>query len=185
MAARDSAIRLTEAVEAADLDLARTLFREYHQAIGVDLCFQGFDAELATLPGAYARPAGRLLLAWRGEAPVGCGALRPLAPGVAELKRMWTRPGQRGQGVARAVAESLLASARAEGYRAVRLDTLDWMKAARSLYASLGFAEIGPYYANPLPGVVFMELGIEATTVEPAGEDRLGTAGGAVSRRTP
>jgi ribosomal protein S18 acetylase RimI-like enzyme len=111
------------------------------------------------LPGAYARPGGRLLLAWRGEAPAGCGALRPLEPGVAELKRMWTRPDHRGQGVARAVAEALLAAARAEGYRTVRLDTLDWMTAARALYASLGFVERGPYYANPLPGVVYMELG--------------------------
>ena len=164
------AIRLTEAVEAADLDLARTLFREYQQAIGVDLCFQGFAAELAALPGAYAWPAGRLLLAWRGETLAGCGALRPLGPipplgplgpGLAELKRMWTRPGHRGHGVARAVAEALLRAARDEGYRAVRLDTLEWMTAARALYRSLGFVEIGPYYPNPLPGVVYMELGVQ------------------------
>jgi putative acetyltransferase len=158
MAPAASTIRLTEAVAPAELDLARTLFREYQRAIGVDLCFQGFEAELAALPGGYARPAGRLLLAWRGEALAGCGALRPLEPGVAELKRMWTRPAERGLGVARAVAEGLLAAARAERYRAVRLDTLDWMTAARALYASLGFVERGPYYANPLPGVVYMEL---------------------------
>jgi ribosomal protein S18 acetylase RimI-like enzyme len=157
MAVAATAVRLTEAVGAADLELARALFREYQRAIGVDLCFQGFDAELAALPAAYARPGGRLLLAWRGEALAGCGALRPLEPGVAELKRMWTRPAHRGQGVARAVADTLLAAARAEGYRAVRLDTLESMSAARALYRSLGFVEIGPYYPNPLPGVVYME----------------------------
>ncbi len=151
-------IRLAEAAADDDLDLAGALFREYQQAIGVDLCFQGFEAELAALPGPYARPAGRLLLAWQGEALAGCGALRPLEPGVAELKRMWTRPAQRGHGVARAVATALLEAARAEGYRAVRLDTLEWMTAARALYASLGFVERGPYYPNPLPGVVYMEL---------------------------
>jgi putative acetyltransferase len=160
MAVAATTVRLTEAVGAGDLELARALFREYQRAIGVDLCFQGFDAELAALPAAYARPAGRLLLAWRGEALAGCGALRPLGPGVAELKRMWTRPAHRGQGVARAVAEALLAAARAEGYRVVRLDTLVSMSAARALYRALGFAEIGPYYPNPLPGVVYMELAL-------------------------
>jgi putative acetyltransferase len=124
----------------------------------VDLCFQGFEAELGTLPAAYAPPAGRLLLAFDGEALAGCGALRPIAAGVAELKRMWTRPAFRGRGVARGVATALLDAARAEGYRTVRLDTLEGMTAARALYQSLGFREIGPYYANPLPGVVYMEL---------------------------
>ncbi len=167
MARPDPEVRLVEAIEAAELDLVRTLFREYQQAIGVDLCFQGFAAELAALPGAYARPGGRLLLAWRGETLAGCGALRPLGPlgplgpGIAELKRMWSRPAHRGHGVARVVAEALLAAAREEGYRAVRLDTLEWMTAARALYRSLGFVEIGPYYLNPLPGVVYMELGVQ------------------------
>jgi GNAT superfamily N-acetyltransferase len=160
MATDGAGVVLAEAVEAAELDLARQLFREYQLAIGVDLCFQGFERELAGLPGAYARPAGRLLLAWRGEALAGCGALRPLEPGAAELKRMWTRPAHRGQGVARAVAEALLEAARVGRYRMVRLDTLEWMKEARSLYGSLGFVERGAYYENPLPGVVYMELGL-------------------------
>lgn len=150
--------RLEEATTAGALEAARGLFREYQAAIGVDLCFQGFEAELAALPGAYAPPGGRLLLAFDGEALAGCGALRPLGPGVAELKRMWTRPAHRGRGVARAVAEALLEAARAGGYRAVRLDTLEWMTAARALYASLGFREVPAYYPNPLPGVVYMEL---------------------------
>jgi ribosomal protein S18 acetylase RimI-like enzyme len=158
MAPATSTVQLAEATEAADLERVRALFREYQQAIGVDLCFQGFEAELAALPGAYARPAGRLLLASHGGALAGCGALRPLEPGVAELKRMWTRPDRRGQGVARAVAGALLSAARAEGYRVVRLDTLEWMTAARALYRSFGFVERGPYYPNPLPGVVYMEL---------------------------
>lgn len=151
-------IRLTQADTPAALDEARLLFREYQAAIGVDLCFQGFAGELAGLPGAYAPPAGRLLLARDGEALAGCGALRAIGPGVAELKRMWTRPDHRGRGVARAVAGALLEAARAEGYRVVRLDTLTWMTAARALYASLGFREIPAYYPNPLPGVVYMEL---------------------------
>jgi putative acetyltransferase len=150
-------VRLVHATAAAELDLARALFREYQQAIQVDLCFQGFEQELAALPGSYAPPAGRILLAYDGEALAGFGALRPLEPGVAELKRMWTRPEARGRGVARAVAGALLEAARAGGFRAVRLDTLEWMGPARALYASLGFVERGPYYANPLPGVVYME----------------------------
>jgi GNAT superfamily N-acetyltransferase len=151
-------IRLAQATTAPELEAARTLLREYQAAIGVDLCFQGFEAELAGLPGGYAPPAGRLLLAWDGEVPVGCGALRAIGPGVAELKRMWTRPTHRGRGVARAVAGALLEAARAEGYRSVRLDTLAWMTAARALYASLGFRECPAYYPNPLPGVIYMEL---------------------------
>jgi putative acetyltransferase len=149
---------LAQATTPAQLEAARTLFREYQAAIGVDLCFQGFEAELAALPGGYAPPAGRLLLAWDGDAPVGCGALRSIGSGVAELKRMWTRPAARGRGVARSVAGALLEAARAEGYRAVRLDTLTWMTAARALYASLGFRECPAYYPNPLTGVVYMEL---------------------------
>jgi ribosomal protein S18 acetylase RimI-like enzyme len=155
-------LRLVEAASAAELELVRQLFSEYQQAIGVDLCFQGFVEELAALPGAYARPAGLLLLAYRGEALAGCGALRPLEPGVAELKRMWTRPTVRGRGVARAVAEALLAAARFQRYEVVRLDTLEWMTEARSLYRTLGFVERGPYYPNPLPGVVYMELALPA-----------------------
>jgi ribosomal protein S18 acetylase RimI-like enzyme len=154
-------IHVVQASTPAQLDLARALLREYQQAIGVDLCFQGFERELATLPGVYAPPEGRLLLAYDGEALAGCGALRPLEPGVAELKRMWTRPAHRGRGVARAVAEALLAAARQGGRRTVRLDTLEWMTPARALYASLGFRERGPYYDNPLPGVVYMELELE------------------------
>ena len=155
-------LRLVHATTPEQLDLVRQLFRDYQRAIGVDLCFQGFERELATLPGAYAPPAGLLLLAYQGEQLAGCGALRPLEAGVAELKRMWTRPEFRGQGVARAVALALLEVARAGGRPTVRLDTLESMTAARSLYASLGFTPRSAYYANPLPRVVFMEARLEA-----------------------
>ncbi len=150
--------RIVEAISPGDVDLARSLFAEYQRAIGVDLCFQAFGEELRGLPGAYARPRGRLLLAIEPEGPAGCGALRPIAPGVAELKRMWVRPAFRGRGLGRAIAVALLDEARQEGYRAARLDTLDSMREAQALYRSLGFHEIPAYYENPLPGVLYMEL---------------------------
>jgi putative acetyltransferase len=139
------------------LDVARDLFREYQVAIQVDLCFQGFEGELASLPGDYAPPAGRLLVALVDGTPAGCGALRPLAAGVGELKRMWVRSSFRGRGLGRSIAEALLQAADGQGYRSVRLDTFEWMKEARALYASMGFREIAPYYENPLPGVIYME----------------------------
>lgn len=153
-------LRLEEATTPADLDLVRALWREYQRAIGVDLCFQGFERELETLPGAYARPGGRILVAREGEDPAGCGALRPLETGIAELKRMWVRPAFRGRKAGRLVAEALVEAARAEGYRAIRLDTLGTMREARALYRSLGFREIPAYYGNPLPDVVYMELAL-------------------------
>ena len=151
-------VRLIEASSPQDVELARSLFGEYQRAIGVDLCFQSFEEELRMLPGRYAPPRGRLLLALEGDEPVGCGALRPIADGICELKRMWVRPAFRGRGAGRLVAGALLAAARTEGYRAARLDTLETMAAARALYRSMGFREIPAYYDNPLPGVVYMEL---------------------------
>lgn len=150
-------ISLVDASVPPNLDVVRELFREYQRAIQVDLCFQGFERELAALPGAYAPPGGRLLLALVHREVAGCGALRPIAPGVAELKRMWVRPVFRGTGLGRAIAEELLRAADGEGYGAVRLDTLDTMRPAHALYASLGFREIPAYYENPVPGVRYME----------------------------
>ncbi|MFA7006923.1 MAG: GNAT family N-acetyltransferase [Verrucomicrobiia bacterium] len=138
---------------------ARALFEEYAAWLGVDLCFQGFAAELASLPGLYAPPRGRLLLAWAdGNAAAGCVALRPLGDSVCEMKRLFVRPAFRGKGVGRMLAEKVVAEARAIGYASMRLDTLPAMSAATSLYESLGFARIPAYYATPLQNTIFMEL---------------------------
>jgi ribosomal protein S18 acetylase RimI-like enzyme len=139
-----------------DLPLVRTLFREYQQAIGIDLCFQDFDAELATLPGKYAPPQGRLLLAWDNAEAVGCVALRPLAEGACEMKRLYVRRGGRGRHLGRLLAERICAEARAAGYRRICLDTLPSMTAAVALYASLGFEPIAPYVFNPIEGAIFL-----------------------------
>ncbi len=149
---------IEQAVSPRAIAAARELFVEYQRAIGVDLCFQGFQAELAGLPGAYAPPRGRLLLARVDELPAGCGALRPLDGDAAELKRMWVRPAFRGRGLGRATAGALLEAARAAGYARVRLDTLPVMAEAQALYRSLGFRVIPPYNDNPHPGAIHMEL---------------------------
>ena len=158
-----------------DVGLACTLFVEYARWLKVDLCFQGFDWELATLPGTYAPPAGRLLLAGAPEQAFGCIALRPLesafgsapsrsaqpdATGVGEVKRLYVQKANRGSGWGRWLTETLIADARAIGYTELKLDTLDWMTDARKLYAKLGFCECAPYYDNPIPGAVYMALAL-------------------------
>ncbi|PYM30898.1 MAG: GNAT family N-acetyltransferase [Candidatus Rokuibacteriota bacterium] len=148
---------IIEARALHDIERARSLFREYETSLGVDLCFQGFEQELAGLPGAYAPPSGRLLLAVDDGRPAGCVALRPLGADGCEMKRLYVRPEFRGRRVGRLLAERVIAEARAIGYPRMRLDTLPSMKEAIPLYRSLGFAEIGPYYANPVPGALFME----------------------------
>jgi ribosomal protein S18 acetylase RimI-like enzyme len=150
-------MEIIEATGSGDIERARELFREYETSLGVDLCFQGFEQELAGLPGAYARPSGRLLLAVDGGRPAGCIALRPLGADGCEMKRLYVRPEFRGRRVGRLLAERILAEARAIGYAHMRLDTLPSMKKAIPLYRSLGFEEIAPYYANPVPGALFME----------------------------
>lgn len=141
----------------ADLAAAHELFLEYATWLQEDLCFQGFEQELATLPGKYAPPDGRLFLACCDGKPIGCIALRRFNADSSELKRLYVQPDHRGHGVARALGAAAIEAARAIGYRRVVLDTLDRMTAARALYAAAGFREIPAYYPNPIPGAQYME----------------------------
>lgn len=144
--------------DASLLGPVRELFREYEAGLGIDLSFQQFDLELASLPGAYAAPAGCLLLARVAGELAGCAGVRPFAPGTAELKRLYVRPHARGLGAARALADAALRHARTRRYARVVLDTLPTMDAALSLYGSLGFRDIEPYRVNPIAGTRFMGL---------------------------
>jgi putative acetyltransferase len=144
-----------------ELQSTRAIFREYADTLGVDLCFQGFEQELATLPGEYAAPRGALLLALVDGAVAGCCALRPLDssdyPNAAEMKRLYVRKPFRGFGLGRHLVEAALDAARAAGYASVLLDTLDDMESARALYEDLGFEAIDPYYHNPIPGAHYLK----------------------------
>jgi len=140
------------------IEAARELFREYAAWLGIDLCFQHFDEELATLPGKYAEPAGRLYVLVENKVTAGCGALRPFRDDIAELKRIYIRPAFRKRGFGRLISEKLLSDAQQIGYRAIVLDTLRTMKEAMALYASLGFHETSAYYENPSPDVCYLRL---------------------------
>ena len=146
------------------LAVLRELFQEYAENLAVDLCFQQFDTELATLPGDYADPRGALLLALVDGEPAGCCALRPLDatdyPNASEMKRLYVRRVFRGFGLGRQLAEAALDAARQRGYACVLLDTLDDMESARALYTELGFVEIPPYYHNPIPGAHYLKVDI-------------------------
>lgn len=140
------------------LPAVRELFREYAARLDVDLCFQGFEQELAELPGRYAPPSGRLVLARDGVTFAGCAALRRIADGVCEMKRLYVRPAFRKSGLGRRLAGEIIAAARAIGYERMRLDTLSSMTPAMALYESLGFQRIPAYYHNPAGNAVFFEL---------------------------
>lgn len=147
------------------LEATRQIFREYAGQLGIDLCFQNFDEELAALPGDYAAPQGCLLLAMLDGEVAGCCALRPLDnvdyPNASEMKRLYVRQPHRRSGLGRQLAEAILDAARVAGYRSVLLDTLSDMEAARALYEDLGFKDIPPYYHNPIAGAHYLKVDLE------------------------
>jgi putative acetyltransferase len=154
-----SGLAFAQAETPAQIAQARELFLEYAQSLGFSLCFQNFDKELAELPGDYAPPQGRLLLADYEGQLAGCVALHPLELGICEMKRLYLRPHFRGKGLGRALADRIIAEARHIGYHRMRLDTVEpVMKDAVAMYRRLGFREITPYCANPIAGALYMEL---------------------------
>ena len=152
-------IELIQATLPQDIQEVRGLFLEYGGSLGFSLCFQSFDEELKSLPGAYGPPEGRLLLARREGHAAGCIALRPFEPGICEMKRLYVRPGDRGSSLGRILVERLHAEARAIGYERMRLDTIgSAMKDAIALYRRMGFKEIAPYSTIPIETALWMEL---------------------------
>jgi putative acetyltransferase len=165
---------IADARSAAELAAVRALVAEYQVSLGVDLEFQGFSAELAGLPGAYAPPRGALLLATIDGAAMGCVALRPIDDAQCEMKRLYVRPAGRGFGLGRALAERAIAHARAAGFRRMLLDTLPTMADAQALYRRLGFVDVPPYRDNPIAGTRFLalDLALEAGSVTEGSEPR-------------
>jgi GNAT superfamily N-acetyltransferase len=157
-------LRLTQATTPSDIAQARELFEAYAAGLGISLCFQNFDQELANLPGDYAPPRGRLLLAREFDQLIGCVALRPCGPTKCEMKRLFVRPEYRDRGLGRVLVEAIIEEASKIGYTHMRLDTLPGrMDRAIELYRSMGFAEIEPYYDTPVDSTKFMELDLLTT----------------------
>jgi putative acetyltransferase len=150
-------VRIRQASSAEEIENARALFEEYAAALEIDLAYQGFAAELTDLPGCYARPRGRLLVAWVGEEAAGCVALRLLDGNVCEMKRLYVRPAFRGGGVGKQLVEAIIAEARQIGYAVMRLDTVPKLEAATRLYEALGFVRRNAYYETPVVETIFME----------------------------
>ena len=160
MSSKTDQVQVVEAYSADCLNVVRDLFQEYARSLQIDLCFQGFEQELAELPGRYAPPEGRLFLASDGQDGAGCVALRRLSNGVCEMKRLYVRPAFRGQGLGRLLAQRVISAAREIGYRQMRLDTLASMTEATKLYEALGFSRIAPYYDNPNDCAMFFGLNL-------------------------
>jgi GNAT superfamily N-acetyltransferase len=159
-----SLVTIAPATSAEEIAIARALFQEYAVSISIDLCFQHFETELATLPGAYAPPTGCLLLARINQQTAGCIALRQMNSGVAELKRLYVRPRFRKRGCGKALVEAALSKARRIGYRTARLDTLREMHDAISLYRTFGFGEVPPYRAGEPEGICYFEMPLDPTS---------------------
>jgi len=152
-------MQIIQAETADQIEQARALFREYESWLGLSLCFQNFEKELAELPGAYAEPDGRLLLARDNDELAGCVVLRKIGDGSCEMKRLFVRDTFRGKGIGRLLIETIIRNAKEIGYERLLLDTLpSRMNDAIALYRSMGFQEIAPYYDNPVDGAIFMEL---------------------------
>ena len=159
--AAESAPKITQALTPEQVAAVRELFLEYAQSLNFSLCFQSFDQELASLPGGYAPPSGRLLLAEVNGRSAGCVALHRLADGMCEMKRLYVRPEFRGHKIGRRLAETVIAEARVVGYQCMRLDTVaPLMREAVQLYRELGFYEIPAYRPNPMPETLYMELAL-------------------------
>lgn len=160
-------MRIRDADALDYLEIVRSLFLEYESTLNVDLCFQGFQKELAELPGEYARPSGRLLVAFKRDEAVGCGAFRKLEGDVCEMKRLFVRPKHQGRSIGSALARALIQGAQAAGYSRMRLDTMPEMRRAISMYRALGFQEIPAYRFNPVPGSLFFELQLSNPSRKP------------------
>ena len=160
-------MRFVQAVSESQIQDARNLFEEYAAGLGISLCFQNFDQELANLPGDYAAPDGRLLLAELEGELAGCVALRKLAETTCEMKRLFVRPGFRGKRLGKTLVQAIIGEAKAIGYQRMRLDTIPGkMDDAISLYRGIGFEEVEPYYNNPTAGTLYMELDLAGVGLE-------------------
>jgi carbonic anhydrase len=166
-------IRALSADDTVELDHVRQFFRTYAAWLGVDLCFQGFDEEMASLPGAYAAPQGRLFYADADGQPAGCVGLRPLSEGICEMKRLYVEPQVRGLGAGRSLVLAVIRAAKALGYRRMMLDTLPAMRIAVKLYREMGFRETPAYYQTPLEGTIFLALDLENWSEEEVANENL------------
>ena len=162
-----ASIQFLSAERGESIAVVRRLFTEYASSLDFDLCFQDFDKELSGLPGPYARPDGRLIVAMDGGKAAGCVALRKLEEGVCEMKRLYVKPDHRGKGIGRKLVNAILDEAKKIGYAKMRLDTISSMSEAIELYESVGFHEIEAYRPNPIEGAVFFELDLKS----PRGDD--------------
>ncbi len=151
-------LTISAAHQEPELSDIRVLFREYAESLGFHLCFQDFDREMAELPGNYAPPPGRILIAKWSGAVAGCVAMKQLGDGICEMKRFYVRPDFRGKGIGEALAKAIIAAGRDAGYARMRLDTVPSMQSAIRIYEALGFRDTDPYVFNPIPGVRYLEL---------------------------